>query len=329
MRRLFELAVRLPAVALQHARVVDADDVRRLREAAARLNGIDGRLAGDEGPEPLQVRRDAPARFIRRYHGTAADRRTQGRIGRVRLARGAVHRVHQPAARDRQAEAIAQQRGDLPVRQPEAFIQEDGERDRLRPQLHGGGAQGVGGLQGMAPLDAPPAAGALPDVDAKRADEGPLDRQLFLILRGDPHRAHGALTVRALPRQRRLVPVIHRRGRAPMRARPIGGPGLSPRPTRRRDASPARKRRGLAIDGAPRGLKLLFQFVVFSTEPLPLGLRAPQVLAETLDLTDVLLDDLFRVTRRRLMATRRHAALMPDSRAKYKREMRVSSLLTR
>ena len=75
-----------------------------------------------------------------------------------------MHRLDQPAARDRQPEAVAQQRGDLAVGQAEAFIEQHGERDRLRPQLHGGGAERVGGLQRMAPLHAPAALRALADV---------------------------------------------------------------------------------------------------------------------------------------------------------------------
>ena len=39
-----EIAIRLPAVALQHAGIVEPDHRRGLREAAAGLNRIDGRL---------------------------------------------------------------------------------------------------------------------------------------------------------------------------------------------------------------------------------------------------------------------------------------------
>ena len=160
------------------------------REAAAGLNRVDGRLRGDKGPEPLQVGVDAPARFVGGDDRTAADRRRQLVIRRLRLARGAVDGVDQPATRHRQATAIAQQGGDFPVGEAEALIEEHREGDGLWPQLHGGGAERVGRLQRMAPLDAPPAVGAPSNRDLKRADERPLDRQLFLILHRDAHAAH-------------------------------------------------------------------------------------------------------------------------------------------
>lgn len=94
--RVRKLALRLPAIALQHAGIVDADDVRGLCQAAAGLSGIDGRFWGHPRPEPLQIGGDAPARFIRRDHGTAAHRRTKGVIGRLRLPGRAMPRVHNP-----------------------------------------------------------------------------------------------------------------------------------------------------------------------------------------------------------------------------------------
>jgi hypothetical protein len=108
---------------------------------------------------------------------------------------------------------------------------------------------------------------------------------------------------------------------------PIRGTRFSTRSPRLRDAHAARERRSLAIHGAARGVEFLFQFVVFATEALPLGLRATQILAESLDLTDVLFNDVLRVTRRRLIATLRHAPVMPDSRAQYKRKLSVSPCL--
>jgi hypothetical protein len=111
-----------------------------------------------------------------------------------------------------------------------------------------------------------------------------------------------------------------------MRARPMGGPGLPPRPTRLRDASPARKRRGLSIDRTPLGLELFFQFLVFTPQPLPLGLRPPEVLAQLPILTVQPLDVRLR-TRGIRLATWWHALVMPDSRAQYKRKplgLRVS-----
>ncbi len=230
MRRGVKLPIRLPAVALQHARDSRAPiTCGRLREAASRLDRVDGRLRRDKRPEPLQVGVDAPAGFIGGDDRTAAHRRTQRVIRRLRLARRAMDRVHQPAARDAQPEAVAQQRGDLAVGQPEAFIEEHGEGDGLRPQLHGGGAERVGGLQRMATLDAPPALRAPTDRDVKRADDRALHRQLFLILRRDAHAAHRAVhsadtaPAAARRRSRRCASAA-----GDARARPYAAPALRP-----------------------------------------------------------------------------------------------------
>ena len=51
--------------------------------------------------------------FVRRDDRTAADRRAQRLIGRLGLARRAMDGVDQAAARDGQAEAIAEQVHDL------------------------------------------------------------------------------------------------------------------------------------------------------------------------------------------------------------------------
>ena len=56
---------------------------------------------------------DFPAGFVGRDDGTAADLRAQRVVGGVRLARRAMHRVDEPAPRDGQPEAVAQQVPDL------------------------------------------------------------------------------------------------------------------------------------------------------------------------------------------------------------------------
>ena len=100
---------------------------------------------------------------------------------------------------------------------------------------------------------------------------------------------------------------------------PIRRPGL--RPGRRGAAArAARERRRLAIHRATRRVELVFQFVVFAPQPLPLRFRPAQILAQPLDSRRLLVDDLLRVAGRR-RSSRRHAPVMPDSRAQYKSEM--------
>ena len=70
MSRRRELAVGRPAIADQHAVVVGAEDRRRRRESAPGLNPVDRRLGRGEGPQPVELPVDFPARFIGGDDGT-------------------------------------------------------------------------------------------------------------------------------------------------------------------------------------------------------------------------------------------------------------------
>ena len=108
-----------------------------------------------------------------------------------------------------------------------------------------------------------------------------------------------------------------------MRGLAIGTTRLSARTFRRRDPRASRERRLLPPDRTPRRLELDLQFLVLASKPLPLRFRPTQVLAQSVDLSALLLDDLLRITRRRHVIALWHVPVMPDSRAKYKREMRA------
>ena len=195
----------------------------------------------------------------------------------------------------------------------------------------------------MAPLHATVALPALTDVDLKRADKRALHRQLFLILSRHPHVAQGARTPRTLRRQGGLIRLIDVRRRPAMGAPAIARSGSPAGSAGYRDARPARKRRGLARDRAPRGLQFVFQFLVLAPQSLPLGFRPPQVFLELHDTSRLIVDDLLGVTRGRGIIALRHAPVMPDSQDEYKRKpqglaasvcrdkrgRRVSALLTR
>jgi len=128
-----------------------------------------------------------------------------------------------------------------------------------------------------------------------------------------------------------------------MRVRAVRRTGLSARATRSRDASPAGEGRGLPIYRASRGVELLFQVFVFPPQALPLGFRPPQIFFELRDPARLIVNDVLWVTRRRRIVALRHAPVMPDSCAQYKRnplrlcvsaardpcEVRVSAVLTR
>ena len=172
MGRSRQIAIRMPAVALHDAGIVVTDHRRRLRQPAAGQDRVDGGVRRDPDPQPLQAGVDAPARLIHRHDGTAADGRAQGGVGRLRLARRAVEGVDQPAARHRQPEAVAQQRRDFAVGEAAAFVEEHGEGDRLRSQLHGGRAERIRRLQRMAPLHATAALQQCPICTSKRRTTG-------------------------------------------------------------------------------------------------------------------------------------------------------------
>jgi len=178
----------------------------------------------------------------------------------------------------------------------------------------------------MTALDAAAAGRTATNEDVKPADHWTLCGQLFLILDGGADAVHRAMTMRTRRGQRCHVPFVDvPRGRS-MRATAIRRTSFPARAPRLRDAAPARKGRRLAMDRSPRGLQVVFQLLVFATQALPFGFRSAQVLAQPLDLLSLLVDDLLGVAWGRGLVALRHAAVMPNSRSKYKQEMRASLL---
>ena len=151
-----------------------------------------------------------------------------------------------------------------------------------------------------------------------------MDGDLFLILRGAPGLAQRACTRGTLGGQRRIVPLVHVRGARAMGAAPVGPAGSAAWPFRVSHARVSGKRRRLSRARATCRLKILFQLLVFPTQPLPLGLRPAQILAQPIDLATLLLDDLLRIPGSGVLGPLRHTMLMPDSTRQYKKKQRVS-----
>lgn len=318
MRRVDKLSVRRPAVALQDAGVVGPEHPRRLGKAAPVFNRVGGGVRGGKGPEPVRMAPDFPAGFIGRDHGAAPDLCAERRVGRLRLVRRAMDRVHQAAARDGEAEAIAEQGCDPAEGEAALFVEDHGEGDGLRAQLHGGRAERIGGLQRMTALHAPPTVPALADRDPKLVDDGALHGQVFLVLRHDAALRHRAAAVRTVRGHRRVVRDIDARGRRTMRVPPIRETRFAAGPLGLLLRQPARKRRGLTSGSAARHLELFFQPLVLAPQPVTLDLRALQILAQPIDLPRLIVDDLVRLSGRRILRASRHAPLMPKPREKYK-----------
>ena len=285
-------------------------------EAPAGLNRVDRRVGRGEHPQPPEPGRDLPPRFIGDDHRTPAHRGTQRGVGRVGLSRRLVQRPHQGAARHGQAEACAEQRGDAAERHAELDVQRGAQRDHRGPQLHGGGPQGIRGLQGMPPLHPTVALLAPPHMDRKGPDHRADRRQVNLRLGGDPRFGHGTATVRTGGRQGRVVPFVDPPRRGPTPPAAVGGPGLPPRATGRACRGPARKGSRLTKPSAPGRVQLPLQPIDCALQPRAIPLRAAQVRPQALVLALEILDHRrgggLNVGRRVGVAARAHATVMPN-----------------
>ena len=321
-----EATVWRPPVTDQHAGIVGPEDRRRLQEPPPRLNGIDRRLRRRKGPQPLPVPIDFPAGFVGGDDGTAANGRTQRGIGRLGLPRRAVQGARDGTGRHREAEALVQKPGDLAMRQPELLVEDHHEGDGLRPELHGGGPQRVGGLQRMAALHPASTHRAAADPDSKAAYDRVHDRQLFLILRGHAGRRHGAGAVGTRRRHRNGDYLIDARRWRSVTVAPMPGPASAPAAPRRRRRRALREGGGLAFACPTRQVEFVLQPVVLAAQPVALALQpgtlvfqpgtlafcplqvSPQPIVSSFKLTDG-------------VGSIRHIEVMPDSAKLYKSRM--------
>ena len=281
MESLCEAAIRRPAIADDNAREVTAQQDLGFGIAAALLNGIDRRLRGRDGPEPLQAAGDFPAGFVRRHDGAASNLLAQGGIGRPRLSRRAMHGVHQPAGRDSQAVLLTQERRDFAEREAQLFVEDHRERDGLRPELDAGSTQRIRRLQRMPALHAPATSPALAHVHAKRADHDSRDGQFFLELRRDTRLADGARTLRTARGQRGVVRFIHSPWPLSVGLDAIVPAGFSAGATRVAGQR-LRKRGGLSVRGATGLLQLPLQAIVVSPQPIALPFDAFEFAAQAI-----------------------------------------------
>ena len=267
-----------PSVAHEHTVVVGPEHGGGIGESAAGADGVDGRVRRGERPEPVGDGADAPAGFVGRDHGRVAHLLAQLGVGRPGVAGGAVQQVGQAARRHLQVEVPPQQVGDLRQRHAHLRVQLDDQRDDAGAELRRGGAQPIGGLQGVAALHAPPTLRAVPDLDIELAHEGAHLGQVLLILpRGAGHFDRAA-AVRARRGDRGCVGFID-----PSRPRTASvpavlrtGPPAGTLPVTLRAVLGEGRR--LPAAGAPHGLQLLFQVVRLALQPVVLTLQ-PVVLA--------------------------------------------------
>ena len=338
MNGVLKLAIGGPAVAHQDAGELCAEHGGRLIKAASPLNRVDRRLRGGKAPQPLQMAADFPARFIRGDDRTPSDGLAQGAVRGFGQPSGAADRVDETARGDAQAEAFSEQRRDLPERQPELFVQHDGEHDGFRSELRGGGAQRVRRLQWMTPLHAPPALPAVADGHLKGPHDRAHDREIFLILCRVTMQAKGPATLRTGGGQRRVERLVDVRGHGSVRLPAVGGTRVAARSTRPASGRAARKGRRLPMQRTLRGVQFLFepvnlssQPIAFLPEPIPLAPQLVDIAGDLVPLTPqplvvaLLLFDLGDEIVTSIGAPARvHALVMPRFDREYKWRLRCS-----
>ena len=318
MQGLSELAIRCPSVADQHAVERGAEHGGGVRETATGPNGIHRGVGRRIRPEPVQHRADAPAGFIGTDHRAPSHLIAERGVRRGRHARGAMEHVHEPTRCNAQPKALAQHQGDLLERDAEVFVKGDDERDRVGAQVHRRGAERVGGLQRMSALHAPPTPDTPADVNGKLPDDRPNERQIFLILGGDPGGHHRLATTRARGGERRVVGLIHARRHRPASPATIGRTTAPPRPPTCALRAIFRKRGGLAEPRAPRRIQLLLDAFVSSFPAITVSLRTGQFLTQPRDLVLLSLDQIVTIVIGPLRAFVGHARVMPEGRTLYR-----------
>ena len=252
VQRVSEAAIGRPAIADQHAGEVRAQDRGRVVKATPGANRIHGGRRRGKRPQPVQHGADTPAGFIGTDDGTPADLRAQSAVGRRGHARRAMQGVGEAARRHLEPEAVTQQRRDLLKRHADVFVQEHDEGHGAGPEVHVGGPQRIGRLQGMPALDTPATGDTTADVHVEAPDDRAHRRQIFLILRRDAREVDRTPTGRARCGDRRGVGLIDPRGNRAARPASILVASAPTRPPTTALRTILRERGGLTEASAPR-----------------------------------------------------------------------------
>lgn len=228
MKGVRETVVGAPAVVMQEARIVLAQQRRGLPEAASGLDGEHRHVLGHGDPQPVQVRGHAPARLIEPGDQTRVCGLHEPNVGRRGVLPHPQDRAADPAATGLQAIAAVQDLGDIRVRETPLLGQLRGPRDRLRPQLDVRRAEGVGRLQRMPALYVSAAVPTAADRHIESAHDG-APHNVFLKLWarvGGHDPAPAAITRRGQGHRDSLVDAVRFAARG---ARSVLRPGLAAR----------------------------------------------------------------------------------------------------
>src|SRR5262249_41368555 len=221
----------------------------------------------NQGVQPGGVSAHAPARLVGYDPFGLPHRLANALIDRLAAGGGAQHDVNTATTTERDTEKTLQAAGDLAVRQAGPLVEFGHGGSGMGRRWGGGGAEGVGRLQGMASLHPAVAPSALADVDVELPVDG-LARDLDLELLGDVCLVERAAAAGAAARQRRLVDLVDLFGGR----RVAGGLGavvlarLAPRGLGGWVGLALGEGPGLALAGAEGRVEL-------TAEPLVLGLQ--------------------------------------------------------
>ena len=199
-----------------------------------------------------------------------------------------MHRLYQAAARHGQPRLLAKERRPLAERQTELLVEDNGQGDRLRPELRRSGAQRVRCLQPMPALDPATTRAAASHVDPNVTDDDLGDWQLFLIL-GDTSFHHGAVALGTSRRQRRVIRCIHLQRDPASRFEAVRAARLPPR-SLRMARERFRERGGLPKPGTPHRIELVLQPLVLLAQPVALTLNPFKLALQAVDLATRLLE---------------------------------------
>ena len=316
MQGLRKLPIGRPPIADQDAPEIGAQHAGRLLESAPRQNGVDGRVRRGKDPQPVQRSVDAPARFIGDHHRAGLHRLTERRVRGLRLRRDPMDRAHQGAPRHRQAEAIREHRLDLAERQSELLIETRRDGQGLRAELHGRRADGVGGLERMAALQAAAASTTPTDVHIESAHHRPHRRQILLILRRHMGVVDRSTALRAGRGHRHVLHVIDERGGRPLAVTPMRRSRPASRSARMGRTHAFREGGGLTKPRAARGLQLAAQPLDLAAQPIALTLGPFEIEAQSFILVQHLFDR--RAPGGHPVGGITHAPVMPESARRYK-----------
>src|SRR6266508_739625 len=215
VRSLRVAVVNDPAVTDDGPGVVGRDESDGLVEAPASGYVVDGGVLGGRHPQPDTLATDPPSGFIHRHRRGAGDVLLDRVVGRDQIGARRCRSRTDCAGGDVDTQAAQHGRA-LPETQAERVVKPRRPGQGPRADMGGGCTEGVGGLFGMAALDAASTAPAAAHAHPEAGDDGTRLGKLGLELVGPPLEVDALAAVRAALGQRCINGAVGLRWRGPM-----------------------------------------------------------------------------------------------------------------